>query len=263
MHKGWGCAGGSEDAREGRWGAGWGRRGAQQCGRCPAAGRLRSGRRRMGRLSPAGRSRGSAPPLLSMAGRGRTAGSGQLRAAPGAASGAASAKRRRLLLAASRRCRGVPRGPPGSGGGGGRGLGATVALRGLPRRRRGSARLGPAGSGRSERGEPGEGRGRAPCTEAGLAEEAAAGRGSSFLPSPRVWGLCSPLRGCSERGGRWRAGGIPAGVPREDSRWSLISQGICRLSVPRGCAQGGECPPSLSPAGDAGTPPCHTEPGCS
>lgn len=31
------------------------------------------------------------------------------------------------------------------------------------------------------RGEPGEGRGRAPSTEAGLAEEAGAGRGSSFL----------------------------------------------------------------------------------
>lgn len=187
--------------------------------------------------------------------RPRAAAEGRARRCSALQSGGGSAQPpsppRLLLLPA-------PRGLPRAGGrASGHDLGATVARRVLPGE---AARLGAArpAVGCMQRGEPGEGRGRAPCTEAGLAEEAGAGRGSSFLRrliSPRSagdctgrWGVyrrgggCKHRRGCIEgsctelgeggvgcTGGGWRRGsaagspreavqGIPAGGSREGAR---------------------------------------------
>lgn len=152
---------------------------AQQGGGCPAAGLLLSRSRRRKQRSPAVRSRPTSPPLRSIPPARWDRGSAGLLPRHRAAAALSAARGRRRLRAV------LP--PPLLG----------VSSFSSPRRRKGSpgrdagqllhgappGEAAPLGRLRGcvRRGEPGEGRGRAPSTEAGLAEEAGAGRGSSFL----------------------------------------------------------------------------------
>lgn len=192
----------------------------------------------------------------------------RIRAAPGS-----SGRCERLCLgqapaAPPRSLPRVPRGPPGvprvRGGGWWPRLGGNCCAQGAPPEaaRLGSARpgrLGALGAGRAG-GGPGAG-----TVHRGRACGGSRSRTGLVLPSfPAGLGALLAPQGMLRAGkGGGGAGDIPAGVPREGFLLEPHLPGDLQAFGPSGMCPGRGMTPSLSPAGDAGTPSCHSEPGCS